>query len=349
MQPHLDGWLRNLGQRMVGGKSTVARGEDPVVPNRAQVVIDHETTPGTLDEAPVGYLGMTADASTPDDDIGLLGRPVGEGDRIGLNGLDARIEPNVDAALLDLLQRVVPQPPRERGQQVRSHFDQHDSHPVRIDLGIGDRQALLLHLCQCPGHLDTGRPAPDDHHRHAASGIGHGERLDAAEHQVADLERLRPGIDCPRMFGGSGDAEIVRPDADRQDEVVIGNRLADIGDHPPLRAVDRRDGRAPEPHRAAETAGERSQRIGDVARIQPAGGDLIEQGLEGRIGVAVDQGDRITVAREFLSGPQPTESTTDHHHVRLRHEPTVVRASSAPPESAGYAVAAAEAYACVGP
>ena len=59
---------------------------------------------------------------------------------------------------------------------------------------------------------------------------------------------------------------------------------------------------------------DRAQRIGDLARRQRAGGDLVGERLEQVEVPPVDQGDLDRRAAELVHGLDAAEAATDHHH-----------------------------------
>ena len=59
-----------------------------------------------------------------------------------------------------------------------------------------------------------------------------------------------------------------------------------------------------------------AQRIRDVAGVQPTGGHLVEQGLEGVVRVPVDEGDPETLLRQLGRRGQPSETRSDDNDMR---------------------------------
>jgi hypothetical protein len=80
-----------------------------------------------------------------------------------------------------------------------------------------------------------------------------------------------------------------------------------------------------------------AHRVGDVGGVQPGGGDLVEQRLEGVEVVAVDQRDRHVVGLgQGLGGGEPAEAGPDDHHLVLLFTSHGPRVRRRPPAAHGF-------------
>lgn len=93
------------------------------------------------------------------------------------------------------------------------------------------------------------------------------------------------------------------------DQVVIGNR-AIAQDHAAVGRVEI-DGFAEQHFGVAMVLENDTQGRGDFAGREPAGGHLVEQGLEEVEVAAIDQGDRYRRAAQRLGNIQPAKSAAD--------------------------------------
>src|SRR5439155_19638600 len=99
-----------------------------------------------------------------------------------------------------------------------------------------------------PGHLDAGRPAPDDdegEHRPALLRVVRPARsLELGQDVVADGQALVEVLQAKRMLRQRRVAEVVALRARREYEVVISDRTV-VGDELVSIQVDSRDGSLP--------------------------------------------------------------------------------------------------------
>ena len=173
-------------------------------------------------------------------------------------------------------------------------------------------------LAERAGELDPGRAAADEHERHprpTAVGIGFAlGRLEGDQDPPPDLEgvlhRLQPGRDGRPLRV----VEIGVVGAGRDHERVVGDRSA-VG-HQDLALVGvQADGLAEDDRRVALLAQDRAQRLGDIARRQRAGRDLVEQRLEQVEIAPVDQREAdLRIDAQAPRRIQAGEPATDDDH-----------------------------------
>ena len=174
-----------------------------------------------------------------------------------------------------------------------------------------------LQLGQLAGHLDPGS-ATSGHHDGEAAGVRIGsarDDLQAAEDGVAHLQRLGAGVHRHRVLGCAGDAEVIGGDPVADHQVVEVDPYPVVADHLLGIVIDSDDGGAPEAY-AVVLGREVAQRVGDVTGVQAAGGDLIEQGLEGVVRVPVDKGHPEPFLGELGRRRHTSEATPDDNHMR---------------------------------
>ena len=142
----------------------------------------------------------------------------------------------------------------------------------------------------------------------------HAEPLEARHQMVAEHDGVGPGVEAERVLRRALDAVERGRHAGGQDEVVVAQVVA-VGELDPAgRRVDR--GQLPAPVDRPVPPGEAAGRVGDVARVQPGGGDLVEQRLEGAVQVAVHQGHPQPCAGQPGDGGQAAEPRAADDHVR---------------------------------
>ena len=200
----------------------------------------------------------------------------------------------------------------ERSEQRRRHLDQPDAHPGRVDVGEGGGEHGAAQLGQRAGQLHAGGPAAD--HGDVQVALIHAEPLEAGHQVVTEHDGVGPGIEAERVLRRALDPVERGRHPGRQDEVVVAHVVAVAELDPARRRVDRGQLAAPEdgPVPPREAAG----RVGDVTGIQPRGGDLVEQRLEGAVQVAVHQGHPQAGAGEPGDGGQAAETRAADDHVR---------------------------------
>ena len=151
-------------------------------------------------------------------------------------------EPHLDATLLERLLRVGADVALEHREQRGSCLDQRDRGLLLRDLRVVLRELVAVQLDQRPGALDAGRTAPDDGDVQRSvldqGGIPVG-RLPATQHVRAEAHGVRERVQRECVLVSALDAEVVDLGAERDDEVVVGQRghLAEL--HGARRKVDR--------------------------------------------------------------------------------------------------------------
>ena len=109
----------------------------------------------------------------------------------------------------------------------------------------------------------------------------------------------------------------------RQHQVVVGH-LAAVGEGDLLPVVVDADHLTLAEAHVALRDPRRAQEEGDVAGVQAGRGHLVEQRLEGVVGVAVDESDVDVGLAQSTDGHQAGHTTADDHDVRAptgRHDP----------------------------
>jgi hypothetical protein len=225
----------------------------------------------------------------------------------------------VDAEAAKILGRALRQALGEGRQDPRAGLEQIDPGLGRVDGVEVLGEAMAGDLGERPGELDAGRAATDDHEGELAVALGlvsaplgrlEGEQDPAADHQGV-LEALEAGGDrLPLVV-----AEVGMADARREDQVVVGDRLAgdvdlagdgvdplDFGEQRPQVLLAAQDG---------------PDRCGDVGGREGGRRNLVEEGLEEVVVAAVDEGDLDVLAGQPFRGVQTAEPTADDDDPRL--------------------------------
>jgi hypothetical protein len=310
--PWMAGWA-SWGKRVVVDDGAVADGEDAVLAVHPEVRVgDDAAAPAGL-EAPVHRGLVGAHSGRPDDDIGGQLVTVLEQHRVVPDLGDGGVGAHVDAALLQLAAGVVAQAGVEGRQQMGAHLDQGDVHSVDGDVGEDRRDADRLHLGEGAGGLDAGRAAADDDDVEGLGLVGV-QPLEVGEDDIAGGQRGAAGVDGEGVLGRPGGAEEVGADALGEHDVVVLDGLAGVAVHQAVLGVDAGHRGEPEVGVRAELGREAAQPVGDVAGVQPAGRHLVEQRLEGGVGVLVDEFDVTALGRQRSGGGHPAESPSDHGH-----------------------------------
>ena len=173
------------------------------------------------------------------------------------------------------------------------------------------------------GELDAGRPAADDGEAQrlvlaGQVGLALGV-LEGQQHAAADLERVLDRLQAGRVRRPVVMAEIGVPRPGGDDQVVVGELRAVLQLHPPRGGVEA-DDLAEEDLGIAGAVQDPPERGGDLAGREDGGGNLVEEGLEGVVVLAVHQRDLDRLIRQSLSGVESRETTPHDHHFfrRLR-------------------------------
>ena len=173
------------------------------------------------------------------------------------------------------------------------------------------------------GELDAGGSAADDDEVQRALVDQRRVTVGVLEH--ADDARSQPlgvieAVERERVLRGARGAEEVRLRARREHDRVAGERPPVRGGHAACHGVQRLD-RAQLDVDVRVVREHLAQREGDVARRQLRGRDLVQQGLELVVVVAVEQRDvHVVVAREPAGAADAGEAAAHHDDVELiRH------------------------------
>ncbi len=117
---------------------------------------------------------------------------------------------------------------REGLQHPRRHVHQHHARGRGIDAAEVGLERGAHHLRDRAGHLDPGRPSPDQHEGEQLRvlagillGLGQLERVQDA---VAHLERVGRGLESRRERRERVVPEVAEAGPDRQHQVVVGER-----------------------------------------------------------------------------------------------------------------------------
>ena len=234
---------------------------------------------------------------------------------VRVDGRDPGAGPDLDAEPLELaLGRG--RPVRRVGRQDPVHrLDEDDPGVARVDGPEVAPERVAGDLAERPGELDAGRPAADEdegHPRPAPLGVGLAlGGLEGDEDPPADLGRVLDGLEARRDGRPVVVAEVGVVGAGRDDERVVGDRAA-VGQQDLALLRVEADGLAEDDRRVALLAQDRAQRLGDLARRQRAGRDLVEQRLEQVEVAPVDEGQPTSGSMPRLLGRvQPGEAAAD--------------------------------------
>ena len=142
----------------------------------------------------------------------------------------------------------------------------------------------------------------------------HAQPLEGRHEVIAQHDRVGAGVQGEGVLGGPLDAVVRGRHAGGEDEVVVAELEAVAELDRAGRRVDRGQLAAPEDRPVPP--GESARRVGDVAGVQPARGDLVEQRLERAVQVAVHQGYVHSRAGQPGDGGKPAEARPADDHPR---------------------------------
>ena len=193
--------------------------------------------------------------------------------------------------------------------------DQDDTAPADVEVVVALRHDLVDEVGQRAGDLDAGRAGPDDDE-------GQSSQVEAGGIEVGVLEDLQDPVPEPlgvdrrvegeRVLGRSRYAKEVGLGAHGQHQMVAAEGLALSARHGPGRRVDGHDLTVLDRDRR-RLAEHGPQGPSDIGRGQLRGRDLVQQGLELVVVVAVDQGHGDTGIAQDLSAADPREPPADDH------------------------------------
>ena len=183
-----------------------------------------------------------------------------------------------------------------------------DSRCRDLQVAVLDGHRLLDHVGERAGGLDAGRAAPDNDEVERAAVDQRGVAVGVLEH--GDDARAKPlrvmqRIERERVDLGAGRPEEVRLRSRRQHDCVAGPGSAVGRGDGAGRRVDRRHLRQLHVD-VGVVAKDRAQRERHVGRGQLRGRDLVEEGLELVVVVAVEQRDaHVACFASRLAHPSP--------------------------------------------
>ena len=182
----------------------------------------------------------------------------------------------------------------------------------RVDVGEGGAEHGGAQLGGRAGQFHAGGPAAD--HGDGQVAAVHAQPLEGRHEVIAQHDRVGAGVQGEGVLGGTLDAVVRGRHAGGEDEVVVAELEAVAELDRAGRRVDRGQLAAPEDRPVPP--GESARRVGDVAGVQPARGDLVEQRLERAVQVAVHQGHPQPRAGEPGDGGKPAEARPADDHPR---------------------------------
>ncbi len=180
-----------------------------------------------------------------------------------------------------------------------------------VEVAVQDRAG---ELGERAGELDAGGPAADHDDRHGGLalhrvGLGLGA-LEGQEDATPDRERVIEGLEPRGELLPLRMAEVAGAAAGGDDEIVVGQLAAGVHD-PAAGQVEGGD-LGHDDREIGPLAEERADRLGDVDRGEPGGGDLVEERLKQVVVLPIDDRDPREVRRKMLAERQPAETGADH-------------------------------------
>ena len=188
---------------------------------------------------------------------------------------------------------------------------------------------MAAELRQRAGGLDPGRATADDRDGEACAAVGtvrQGRRaFELIEDVVAQIARVLDVVEMKRVLADAGDTEVGGGAAGRDDEVVVGDMLAVVGDEHARRRVPARDAGEAELD-VGKVPQEASRRVDDGLWLEARGGDLVEERQERVIVAPVEPEHVLPRACEDAHGAKAGESRAEDHdaRMRLRHDHRVL-------------------------
>ena len=255
--------------------------------------------------------GRSRLTAAPDHELRGQRRPVVELDPIGLDLGDADPELRFHPAFLQLLLRVAMRLLRELWQQHVAAV--HDA-----DARLSSSRLLKVQcgqqLSQRAGRLDAGRTGTHDDDVQRIScvvGLGGLQEILQPDPQPFGVDDR---VEREGVLGSSRYAEEVGSGTRRQDDEVAGQGSPVVQRDCPCGQVHARDGCDHDLH-GRHAREDRLERARHVASRKLRRGDLVEQGLELVIVVAVDERDGQPCLDEPLRAADSGESSTDDNGV----------------------------------
>ena len=292
----------------------IAGGEDSSQALDLQVGAHLDAVAVVEGQAPLAHLFVGRDAGRPDRQVRREHVAVREPHRVRAHLFDAGAEPHRHVAPLQLLLRVRAQFRQERLQNLAALYER-DAERIAFELGVRGLQALIAQLRQRSGHLDAGGPAADHDDRQAFVAVGPDRRaLQTREQGVADRDGLRPRVHRERVLLRTRSPVVRRRHAVRDQQVVVRHLLPVEQAHGAGIRVDLHEVLVHDVE-VRLLGAQAPQEVRDVAGVQPSGGHLIEQRLEGVVDAAVDEGHAHGCVPQSARGADTGEAAADDDDV----------------------------------
>src|SRR5205807_3230483 len=202
-------------------------------------------------------------------------------------------------------------------QQAVGGLDEHDASAADVQM-VEVAGEDLEELHEGTRQLDAGGTAADDHERERAllDLLRLGRRpLELGQDVAAEARSVFQGLHRQGVFLHTRDAEPARLRTAGDDQVVVGQRAADVDVDEALLEVDLLDRRPPEVD-IVVVLKDGADGQGDVSWAQPGRRHLVEQGLEHMVVALVDDGRVDRQVSQAGAGTDPAEPGADHHDLR---------------------------------
>ena len=309
--------VRQLAARVRDARAVAERPHVLVAAHAQQLV--HLDAPALVErEAELADERMRPDAGRPDERPRRDARPVAEDGLVRVQRRERRADPDLDAALRQLVRGVVAEPRRNLGEDHRRRVDEHpaprDVLQARVVAGrvvdeIGQlRQRLDARVARADE--DEGQPALPLRVVERRVGV-----LQLAEHVVAEMDRLGQRLEGEGVLGESRHRHRPRHRAEGDHQLLPADRLrAGVG-------LDRRrarlqvdGGRAPE--QQLRVRAHRPERDDRVARLQrPRCGLRQQRRVEHEV---LRRDDRRPALAEQACDVGPGEAASEDEHATTR-------------------------------
>ena len=235
-----------------------------------------------------------------------------------VDGLDERVEADLDPEFRDLFERAARERFGKRAEQPVTAFDEQDAHPARETRKVAGND-VSSHLTEHAGQLDAGRTAAD--HDEAEQRLAQarvfrlGRAFEAAEDVVAQRDGVLDMMQRKRAGFGVGVAVVLGRAARRDDQLVVSEAFA-------VRELQRARGEVDPLHvghpeaRVRQPAQDRAHRVAHVLRGQPRRRHLVQQRQEGVVVLAIDDQHVDGGVAQTAGHREPAEARADHDHAR---------------------------------
>ena len=232
---------------------------------------------------------------------------VGDTDETAVAGLD------LDGAVGESLRRVLAQLRLEHREELGPGLDQGDPRVLFGDVAVVLGEVPAVELGDRAGGLDPGRPSADDDdvqgavRDEARVPVG---GLPALEQVILEADGVRQRVHREGVLRRPLGPEEVDLGAEAEDEVVVGDRREPVEGDLARVEVDRGDARLVD-GRVVLALEQVAERVSDRGRLEQAGGELVEQRLEGVVVVPVDEHDLGVRVLQLLRGADPGEASAE--------------------------------------